>query len=161
MDKKIIKRSYNFSSELVEAWEKFHSPSKEFSPSAAAAFLLYMVTEPAIREALRKFAYWDDIEKAKLEARKTLRETIVNSYLSGFIGIHSDEDKKILLENYLKQTKEGQYSMVDKKTLGKIAKMGAREFSIVYKLLNQNDQRTVDEIRDKHKPDEKKQQKAG
>ena len=101
MDENFLKRSYNFSENLLEEWEKFHAPSKDYSPSAAAAFLLYMVVEPALREALRKLACQKDIKKAKIEARKLLRQTIVDAYLTGFVGIHSEEDRKILLEHVL------------------------------------------------------------
>jgi len=98
MNKNFIKRGYNFSPELLEEWEKFHSPSKDFSPSAAAAFLLYMIAEPALREELRKLACKKNIKKAKIEARKLLRKTIVDAYLTGFVGTFSEEDRMILLE---------------------------------------------------------------
>ena len=72
MNKKFIKRSYNFTPELLEQWAQFHAPRKDYSPSAAAAFLLYMVIEPAQREALRKLACEADIKKAMQEAKKLL-----------------------------------------------------------------------------------------
>jgi len=106
MDKNFVKRGYNFSPELLEEWEKFHAPSKDYSPSAAAAFLLYMIVEPALRESLRKLACEKDIKKARIKARKLLRKTIVDSYLTGFVGIYSEEDKKILLERFLVDKKQ-------------------------------------------------------
>ncbi len=98
MKENFVKRGYYFSPELLAEWHKFHEPSKDFSPSAAAAFLLYMIVEPALRESLRKLACQKNIKKSKVEARKLLRQTIVDAYLTGFIGMHSEEDKKILLE---------------------------------------------------------------
>jgi len=106
MDKNFVKRGYNFSPELLEEWEKFHAPSKDYSPSAAAAFLLYMIVEPALRESLRKLACEKDIKKARIKARKLLRKTIVDAYLTGFVGIYSEEDKKILLERFLVDKKQ-------------------------------------------------------
>ena len=106
MDKNFVKRGYNFSPELLEEWEKFHAPSKDYSPSAAAAFLLYMIVEPALRESLRKLACEKDIKKARIKARKLLRKTIVAAYLTGFVGIYSEEDKKILLERFLVDKKQ-------------------------------------------------------
>lgn len=106
MDKNFVKRGYNFSPELLEEWEKFHAPSKDYSPSAAAAFLLYMIVEPALRESLRKLACEKDIKKARIKARKLLRKTIVDGYLTGFVGIYSEEDKKILLERFLVDKKQ-------------------------------------------------------
>lgn len=105
MLEKFVKRSYNFSPELLDEWEKFHAPSKDYSPSAAAAFLLYMVAEPSLREALRKLACSPNIKKARLEARKLLRQTIVDAYLTNFVGMHSEEDRQLLLE-YAKQISE-------------------------------------------------------
>ena len=106
MSEKFIKRGYNFSEELLDAWEKFHAPSKDYSPSAAAAFLEYMILEPAVREQLRKLACQENIESAKTEARKIIREAIVDSFLSGFVGIHSEEDRKILLDDALRTAKK-------------------------------------------------------
>lgn len=106
MNKEIIKRGYNFTPELLKEWETFHSPSKDYSPSAAAAFLLYMVVEPALREKLRKLACQKNIKKARLEARKLLRETIVNAFLTGFVGIFSQEDRAILLESAIRVEKK-------------------------------------------------------
>lgn len=106
MEKKFIKRGYNFSVQLLDEWEKFHAPSKDYSPSAAAAFLLYMVAEPALRESLRKLACQKDIKKARIEARKLLRKTIVDAFLTGFVGVFSEEDKAILLEGAIRTEKK-------------------------------------------------------
>jgi len=106
MNKKLIKRGYNFSQELLDEWEKFHEPSgKDYSPSAAAAFLLYMVIEPAAREQLRKLACKSDIKKACLDARKLLRETIVDAYLTDWLDTFSEDDKALAL-NSVKQLAE-------------------------------------------------------
>jgi len=77
MRKNFIKRGFYFSRELLRDWQEFHAPSKDYSPSAAAAFLLYMVAEPALREALRKLACEPDIKKARIKAGKLLRKTII------------------------------------------------------------------------------------
>jgi len=93
---KNIKRGFNFSPQLLAAWEEFHAPSKDYSPSAAGAFLLWMVVEPSLREQLRKLAFTPDIKKARIEARKALRKTIVDAYIAGFV--FSEEDRAILLQ---------------------------------------------------------------
>ena len=152
MDVKVIKRSYNFPSELIKEWEFFHLPSKDYSPSAAAAFLAYMVLEPQIREALRRLACQKDIKKARLDARKIIRETIADAYRSGHIGIHSPEDKQILLEGLSPQIQTLNIRF-DIKSLEKIAKLKENAFSVVYKLLNPDEQMMVDQIRDKLGPD--------
>jgi len=105
MTEDFLKRGYNFSRELLEEWEKFHAPSKDYSPSAAAAFLIYMVLEPALREKLRKLAFQKNIKQARIEARKELRQTIIDAYFTGFVGIHSEEDRALLLKNFIKTEK--------------------------------------------------------
>ncbi|MFA5553482.1 MAG: hypothetical protein WDA68_02850 [Phycisphaerae bacterium] len=106
MKRKFIKRSFNFTKELLDEWEKFHAPSKDYSPSAAAAFLAYMILEPALREGLRKLALEKDMAKARIEARKLLRETLISAYWSNFVGTFSEEDRRILLERALKLDRE-------------------------------------------------------
>ena len=98
MGNNFIKRGFNFSPELLAEWEQFHAPSKDYSPSAAAAFLLYMIVEPPLREHLRKLACEKNMKKARMKARKLLRETIINAYWTGFVGTFSPEDKALLLE---------------------------------------------------------------
>jgi len=106
IEQKTIKRSYNLPPELAKEWEDFHLPStKDFSPSVAAAFLLYMIMEPALREKLRKLAFQKDIKKARIEARKALRDTMKDAYITGFIGAFSEEDRKILMETFLRKEK--------------------------------------------------------
>lgn len=106
MKRKFIKRGFNFTKELLDEWEKFHAPSKDYSPSAAAAFLAYMILEPALREGLRKLALEKDMAKARTEARKLLRETLISAYWSNFVGTFSEEDRRILLERAISIDKE-------------------------------------------------------
>jgi len=99
MSEKILKRSYNFPENLVKEWERFHFPSKDFSPSASAAFLLYMVIDPAIREKLRKLAYDPDIKKAQEETIQILKKAITDSYLTGYLNSLTVEKRTNLLED--------------------------------------------------------------
>ena len=59
-----------------------------------------MVVEPKVRERLRKLADSPDMKSARRQARKVLRETIVDAYYAGFT--FSDADREILRE-YAKQ----------------------------------------------------------
>jgi len=103
MVKNILKRTYNFTPELLAEWKSFHgSSTKDFSASAGAAFLLYMVVEPALREKLRKLAYENDIKKARVEARKALRQIIIDGYWSGFVGNMSELDTLRDIEHHLR-----------------------------------------------------------
>lgn len=54
---KMVKRGYNFPTAIIKAWEELHVPSKDFSPSAAAAFMIYLELSPEARERLRKLDY--------------------------------------------------------------------------------------------------------
>lgn len=97
MNENNLPRTYNFPPELLAEWKTFHgSSTKDYSVSAAAAFLLYMVVEPALREKLRQLIYENDMKKARIEARKALRKIIVDGYIAGFV--FSEEDRAILLQ---------------------------------------------------------------
>ena len=152
-EKEFVKRGYYFTPELLNEWEIFHLPSKDFSPSAAAAFLAYMVLEPQIRDTLRKLAFQKDVKKTRLEARKIIREVLADAYRSGYIGIHSPEDKQILIEGFSPQIQTLNIRF-DIKSLEKIAGLKDPAFSVVYKILNPDEQKMVDEIRAKLGPDD-------
>jgi len=62
MEEKFIKRGYNFGENLLKVWENFHRPSKDYSPSAAGAFLVWMTLPPEIREQARQAACCQDID---------------------------------------------------------------------------------------------------
>jgi len=106
MGENFLKRSYYLPPQLCSEWEKFHSPSKNYSPSMAGGMLLYMVVEPKVRELLRKLACSEDIEAAKIEAHKELREAIVDAYLAGFVGNLSEADRKLLLRDAIRSEKK-------------------------------------------------------
>lgn len=67
MNKKIIKRGFNYPTELLDKWEKFHFPSKDYSPSASGAMFVYMLLPAHIREKARKLAYRDNLDTASKE----------------------------------------------------------------------------------------------
>jgi hypothetical protein len=77
MNQPFIKRGYNFPPELLALWEEFHKPSKDYSPSAAAAFLLYMACDATTREILRKEAFVNSkhaLELAKQRLKTTSKD---------------------------------------------------------------------------------------
>jgi hypothetical protein len=74
-EKNIIKRGFYFPEPLLKAWEEFHFPSKNYSPSASAAFFIYMLLPSDIREKARKAAYQDDIENAQRDFLKQIRQS--------------------------------------------------------------------------------------
>ncbi len=162
MAKKNIKRGYNFSPELLDEWEKFHLPSKDYSPSAAAAFLLYMVVEPALREALRKLACEKDIKKARLEARKLLRQTIIDAYLTGFVGMFSEEDRAILLGGSMPSEKKlpAKKSLQDAlQMIKEMVQVEKQQPGTIYRVLSPDEQKTVDDFIRAVGPDQQKQRK--
>jgi len=67
MKEKNIKRGYNYPEELLEEWEKFHFPSKDYSPSAAGAMFVFMLLPSDVREKARKLAQRRDLDAAKKE----------------------------------------------------------------------------------------------
>ena len=62
--KKVLKRGYYFPPDLLEAWQRFHLPSKDYSPSAASAFAVWMTLGADKREKIRKIVYTKDIDAA-------------------------------------------------------------------------------------------------
>ncbi|HAL45484.1 MAG: hypothetical protein A2Y12_08740 [Planctomycetes bacterium GWF2_42_9] len=148
MAKKILKRSYNFPAELLDSWKKFHgSSTKDYSASAAAAFLLYMIVEGNIRDEARRLAFEKNIDRAKLDVRVVLRETLADAYRSGYIGIHSAEDKMILIRNNTRI-----------ETIAKIE--DEVKFTEIFKLLSDEDQKAVMAIRDGLGPDQKQKSRT-
>ena len=72
MAQQLIKRGYYFTPELLAAWQKFHAPSRDYSPSAAAAFLLYMAVDAETRELARRLAVNKNIKSALKELRREI-----------------------------------------------------------------------------------------
>jgi len=75
MKQEIIKRSFYFPPELLDLWAEFHKPSKDYSPSAAAAFLLYMACDPATREILRKEVFTNTSHALNLAKKRLKNQT--------------------------------------------------------------------------------------
>jgi hypothetical protein len=90
-----IKKSFYISPALVKAFDDFHRPSKDYSPSGAAGMLLYLIADfptkdgKSIREHLRQLATADDLKydskskrlvgKSADAARELLIEGVLNS----------------------------------------------------------------------------------
>lgn len=91
MNKENVKKSFYVTPELADAWEEFHFPSKDYSPSAAAGMLLYLAADqPSLREALRKLATRKDVKKAIEEARKTLVRSVLEAEILKAIADKKD-----------------------------------------------------------------------
>ena len=73
----MIKRGFYIPVTLADFWERFHAPSKDYSPSAAAGMLLYMACDmPNLRESVRKLAMEKDVKKAVAKTRELLVRTV-------------------------------------------------------------------------------------
>lgn len=86
MNEKNIKRGYNFPKKLVAAWEEFHRPSKDYSPSAAGAFLVWMALPADIREKARQATLEPNIKKAVQAIAKDLSEGMVTEDLKELLA---------------------------------------------------------------------------
>ena len=71
--KTVIKRGYYIPEDLAKAWEKFHLPSKDFSPSVAGALTVWMTLGAAEREKIRKAVYTHNIDSAIKLTKKLLQ----------------------------------------------------------------------------------------
>lgn len=96
MAQKFVKRGYNFSPALLDAWEKLHRPSKDFSPSAAGAFLVWMALPPDIREEARYAACQSDISKAITKIKSLLVDKLTDAEIQKFLAELSDDQKKLV-----------------------------------------------------------------
>ena len=92
-----VKRGYLIPPELVGRWEHFHEPGKDFSPSVAGAFLVWMALEPNVREQARKAAASNNIEKAVKEIRAVLSQSFVDAEVRRFLESLSAEQKSQVL----------------------------------------------------------------
>jgi hypothetical protein len=98
-----IKKSFYVTPELAKEWEKFHEPSKDFSPSAAAGMLLYLTADqPGLREAMRKLATYKDIKKAIIEAKSVMVRSVLEA--EALKAISQNRDNSELL-SYLSELK--------------------------------------------------------
>ncbi|MEN6384050.1 MAG: hypothetical protein ABFD79_02520 [Phycisphaerales bacterium] len=108
----MIKKSFYISPALVKAFEDFHLPSKDYSPSGAAGMLLYLIADfptkdgKSIREHLRQLAINDDIKydsktkciigKSADIARELLMDAVMN-----FKILKEIENKNVAKANFL------------------------------------------------------------
>jgi len=80
MQEKNCKKSFYITPELAKEWEEFHKPSKDYSPSAAAGMLFYLIADhPNLRESFRKLAADSNIKSAKKKAKEILVDSILNA----------------------------------------------------------------------------------
>lgn len=95
MGKKFLKRSYFFTPQLLKAWAEFHAPSKDYSPSAAGAFLVWMALEPDIREKARQAALMSDTKKAIEKVKKMLSDSLVDAEIKDELAKLTAERAKL------------------------------------------------------------------
>jgi hypothetical protein len=65
---KIKKRAYYLPEHLLDAWQEFHAPSKDYSPHVATAMFLYFSVSPGLREKAKRALYEsEDIPTAQVK----------------------------------------------------------------------------------------------
>jgi len=94
-----LKRGYLIPPVLLDKWEQFHEPSKDFSPSVAGAFLVWMALDPDVREYARKAACFANAEKAIKEIKTVLSQSFVNAEVQHFLESLSAEQKAQILSD--------------------------------------------------------------
>ncbi|RKY06894.1 MAG: hypothetical protein DRP56_06640 [Planctomycetota bacterium] len=105
MEQKIIKRGYNFTEELLSEWEKFHFPSKDYSPSAGGAFLIWMALPPDIREKAKHAAHNPNMKKSIAKMREVLTISLSSELVRVLLAqLPEDQQKSLILG--AKQAKE-------------------------------------------------------
>ena len=68
----VIKRGYYFPPDIAEYWEKFHFPTKNYSPSAVGAFMVWTALDAVTREKIIKLAYTHKPEAAVKKIAKLI-----------------------------------------------------------------------------------------
>ena len=106
MDKNLLKRGYYFPEKLLEQWEKFHAPSKDYSPSAAGAFLIWMALDSTLREKARQKALLPDLKKAIKQIQKALVDNITNAEIQKFLASLSPKQRQQILADAKKSTEK-------------------------------------------------------
>lgn len=107
MDEKFLKRGYYFPLELLDAWEKFHAPSKDYSPSAAGAFVVWMALGPIERDKIRKATYSGNIVKAIASVREILAQSFVDAEIKSALDTLTPAKKAQLLLGTKKTKRKG------------------------------------------------------
>ena len=108
MEEKFIKRGYYFPPPLLDAWEVFHAPSKDYSPSASGAFLVWMSLGPIARETIRRLAQTPDVGKAVKEVREILSQSLVDTEILAALGSLTPSKKtKLLIDAKKSKGKSG------------------------------------------------------
>lgn len=97
MTEVIIKRSYNFPPKLLDEWEKFHKPSKDYSPSAAGAFLIWMILPPDVREQARQLAHESNLKKAQETIKQVLSESLASDIINQWLVGNTPAARKAML----------------------------------------------------------------
>ena len=105
MEEKFIKRGYYFPEKLLDEWKKFHAPGKNYSPSAAGAFLVWMGLDSTIREEAKKKTLLPDLKKAVREVQKLLVDNITSTEIQTFLASLSPRHRQQILAD-AQQSKE-------------------------------------------------------
>lgn len=95
--KAVLKRGYYFPKDLLKAWEKFHASSKNYSPSAAGAFVAWMALGAAEREHIRKAVYSREIDTAVKEAKDLIGRAIIEAEIRTALKTMSKSERSKLL----------------------------------------------------------------
>lgn len=107
MDEKFIKRGYYFPEKLLDEWGKFHAPSKkDYSPSAAGAFLIWMALDSSLRAEARQKALLPDLKKAIKQIQKALVDNITNAEIQKFLASLSPKQRQQILADAKKSTEK-------------------------------------------------------
>lgn len=101
--KKLWKRGYYFPPELLEAWERFHLSSKDYSPSAAGAFVVWMTLESSVRESIKKTLFSQRFENALDKIREIVKESVIEAGFERILDKLPATEKKQLLNKWKKK----------------------------------------------------------
>ncbi len=78
-----IKRGYDYPVKLLDLWEEFHKErlSKNYSPSASGAMILWLAMPAALRDETIKAAQRKDLNNAIKDLRECAESQLLDSKL--------------------------------------------------------------------------------
>ena len=97
MEKKKIRRSYILPVELAADWEKSHLSKKDYSPSAAGAFLVWMGLAPELRDAARRLAQQENLGDAITHITFLIRQWIIRDEIEMYQDQMTEEERAQVL----------------------------------------------------------------
>jgi len=106
MTSEFKKCGYYLPPNLIEVWQKFHAPSKNYSPAVAAAMLMYLAANPTLRARFRDLVFETPAETMITTAQKVFRDLTLSAWLTAYIDGLPESQKIHILEDAIRSERK-------------------------------------------------------